>query len=79
MLGTVAEIKEEVDQGGVKITSVFYHFIVRSSDLTTYNINPVRGLSISWGGNDYEVISKPSSDRDNDPTGLDVILRAVKR
>lgn len=77
LLATCPVADKEVESGGVKLNSKNYQFILRSQDLTTYGIKIVRGLEILWGGKTYEVIQDGNTDKDNDPTGYDVIVYTV--
>lgn len=79
LLATCAEADKEVEIGGVKLTGKIYLFILRASDIAQYNISVVRGLEILWSGNTYEVMGKGGLDEDNDPTGFDILVYAVKR
>lgn len=78
LLATCPKADKEVEPGGVKLTTRTYQFILRSSDVEAFGISIVRGLTILWDGNTYEVINEGGLQRDNDPTGYDVIVNTVR-
>lgn len=78
LLATCPVADKEIESGGVKRSTKTYQFILRSQDITNYNIKVVRGLEILWGGNTYEVINEGGLTKDNDPTGYDFIVNTVR-
>lgn len=80
LLATCPHATNEVEPGGVKLAAQIHKFMFRSSDLTQYDVTIVRGTTIEWDSNTYEVINEGGGvKKDNDPTGFDIIVPTVLR
>lgn len=77
ILATVVSSKGQQVQGTAALESQIFKFVVKRTDLKRYGIKIQRGLSIWYNDARFEVSYLNSSTEYNDPSLLDVVIKAV--